>query len=243
MRWHAPESMKMTSPPLFSGEYLERWRPQGARQFHTTKLHRTVFRKSSRLLAYRVGLALEAANWNSEIRELLLIMDTLRNLRGIEIIDQSCSRIWFKARVDQRDGNSSYGTDLDRDRVVEDSPSIRKASQVASQYSENVRICRWGDGHVQPQQVRRSFAREILESGNNPRWYAGEQNGLQVRARFGVGSQVGEHSWIEDRKQACHLGVCVLLDKLAVIDGTCRVPEVLLAHRDDHFINQWLSQP
>src|SRR5260370_8567083 len=118
--------MKMTSPPLFSGEYLERWRPQGARQFHTTKLHRTVFRKSSRLLAYRVGLALEAANWNSEIRELLLIMDTRRNLRGIEIIDQSCSRIWFKARVDQRDGNTSYGADLTRVRVVENPPPVPK---------------------------------------------------------------------------------------------------------------------
>src|SRR5260370_18212917 len=235
--------MKMTSPPLFSGEYLERWRPQGARQFHTTKLHRTVFRKSSRLLAYRVGLALEAANWNSEIRELVLIMDTLRNLRGIEIIDQSCSRIWFKARVNQRYGNTSYGTDLDRDRVVEDSTPVREPRQVASQYSENVRICRWGDGHVQPQQVRRSFAREILESGNDPRWYAGEQNGLQVHARFGIGSQVREHSWIEDWTQARQLGMCVVLEKLAIIDGILRVPKVLLAHGIDQSISQCLSQP
>src|SRR5258708_35743017 len=100
-------------------------------------------------------------------------MDTLRNLRGIEIIDQSCSRIWFKARVDQRYGNTSYGTDLDRDRVVEDSTPVRKASQVASQYSENVRIWRWGAGDVLPRQVRRSVARAIRESGTDHGWHAG----------------------------------------------------------------------
>ncbi len=39
-------------------------------------------RNSSRLCSYRVRLALIASEWNSEIREVLLIADTRRDLWG-----------------------------------------------------------------------------------------------------------------------------------------------------------------
>src|SRR5205085_2229622 len=142
------------------------------------------------------------------------VMNTWGDLRRIEIADRSRSGIRLKAVVDQRDGHARYGAKLDRDYIVEDPASVRDSRQVASQYPENVGVGRGRDGHVQAYQIRRRFPREILESGNDARGDAGEQNGLQVRTRFGIGSQVGEDAWIEDGKQGCQLRMCVVLDKL-----------------------------
>src|SRR5690349_9802080 len=142
------------------------------------------FRKSSRLCAYRVGLALIATNWNSQIRELIQVMNTRGDLRRIEIADRSRGGIRLKAVVDQRDGRASYGAKLDRDYIVEDPASVRESCKVASQYPKNVGLGRGRDGHVQAYQIRRLFPREILESRNDARGDAGEQNGLQIHTVF-----------------------------------------------------------
>ena len=193
-------------------------------------------------LAYRMRLTLIAAKWNSQIRELIVIHNTLGDLRRIEVGDQRGSSVGFEARIDQGNGSARYGPYLDRYDVVEDSASVRESRQVASQYSENIWLFGWRNSHVQPQQIRRRFASEILEAWYDARGDAGEQDGLQVHARFAIGSQVREHSWIQDWKQACQFGMRVVLDKLTIIDRVLRVPIVLLAHRDDHFINQGFAQ-
>ena len=103
-----------------------------------------------------------------------LIIDALRDMRGTEIGDQRSSPVRFEAGIDQRDGDASYGTYLDRYRIVEDPAPVRKSRQVASYDPENVRILRRCYGHVQPQQIRLGLTGEILESANDPRRYARE---------------------------------------------------------------------
>src|ERR1700730_11407726 len=109
---------------------------------------------SSPLCLYWVWFALKAAERNSEIREVLFIYDTRRDLRGTEIGDRRGSRVGREARVDQWDGDASDRAYLDRHRVVEDPASVRESRQVAPQDAENIRIGRRWDGHIEPQQIR-----------------------------------------------------------------------------------------
>ena len=53
--------------------------------------------------------------------------------------------------------------DLDLRYVVEDSPSIREACEVASKNSQRVRGLRGRNRYVQPQHIRSSFASEVRE--------------------------------------------------------------------------------
>ena len=131
-------------------------------------------RKDSRSCSYRVRLALITAERNSEVREVRLITDTLRNVRWREIAHQGSSSVRFEARIDQRNGDASYGTYLDRYRIVEDPAPVRKSREVASYDPENVRVLRRCYGHVQTQQIRLGLTGEILESANDPSRYARE---------------------------------------------------------------------
>jgi hypothetical protein len=92
--------------------------------------------RASVVLFCRVGKAIV---WRAEVREMILVLDTRRYRRGIEVADDACSRVGRVARIDQWNGQTRDCTQLDSDRVVEDAASVREARQVAAQNAKDVR--------------------------------------------------------------------------------------------------------
>src|SRR5437870_2224863 len=152
-------------------------------------------------------------------------------------------RVRNERGIDQWDGGARERSQLNGEHVVCNPSSIRVASQVTAEDAKDAwRACRW-NGEVQSQQIGKRGAGESREPWNDPGRDAREKYGDHVRARFGVRGQVGENARIEVDEQALNLLSLHVHKELLVVFGWLRVPEILLAQRNHHLIEERAAKP
>ena len=101
------------------------------------------------------------------------------------------------------------------------------------------------DGRVEPEHVREHRAGVVLETWDDPGRYPGEQDRLQVGAALAgldERGEIGEHPGIQRRQQRRELGVGDVAGERLVVSGRQRVPQVLLAQRDENLVDERIAQ-
>src|SRR5208283_822540 len=126
------------------------------------------------------GVAQVALVWVRKVGEVAEVWDWV----GGSVVEGAGCTVGRVLGVHQWEGRARYSLQLDGGHVVEDSPAVGETGRVASEQSEPVRCVRcgvggrdgWRNRHVEAEFVGLDRATEVLESGDDARGYAGEED-------------------------------------------------------------------